>query len=85
MCSVTMPLVDSHAAQYGVPSDFLFVFLLPALELLTRVFIGELLQLSFKRLLLLIAPSSYPRLNATRHRNAQVDANCDRNHEQDEK
>jgi hypothetical protein len=37
---------DSRAALYGVQPDFLFVFLLPSLDLRACISIGQLLQLS---------------------------------------
>jgi hypothetical protein len=70
MCSVTLPFGDSQAALYGVLSNLLFVLSLPSLELQARTVIGQLLQFSFERAPLLIAPSVDPRLNAMRHRDA---------------
>ena len=51
---------DSQAALYGVLSNSLFVLLLPSLELQACIVIGQLLQFSFERLPLLIAPSVDP-------------------------
>src|ERR1700722_4055200 len=76
---------DSRAALYGVKSDFLFVFLLPPLNLHACISSGQLLQLSFERLPLLIAPSVDPHLNSARHCDAQVDASCGCKHKQAKK
>ena len=69
----------------AVIAFFLFVFLLPPLNLHACISSGQLLQLGFERLPLLIAPSVDPHLNSARHCDAQVDASCGRKHKQAEK
>ena len=68
-----------------IQSDRLFVCLLPLLEPQACVGIGEAPEFSFERLSLLAAPAVDARLNATGNRDAQVDAGCPRNDEQDKK
>ena len=85
MCSGTLPLVTAELRYMVSSLIFLFVFLLPPLHLHACISSGQLLQFSFERLPLLIAPSVDPHLNSARHCDAQVDASCGRKHKQAEK
>jgi hypothetical protein len=60
------------------------VLLLPSLYLDAYIGVGQVPQLSFERLHLLIAPPVDPPLHATRHRDAQIDASRSCKHKKDE-
>jgi hypothetical protein len=61
------------------------MLLLPSLYLDACIGVGQVPQLSFERLHLLIAPTVDPLLSATSHRDAQEDASCGCKHEKREK